>query len=108
MEKNVPKLFSEVDLFQLPILLISSILNQEQTLKNEYTKLLNSLLEPEGADSFRSSTKNTLSDEREIEAKISNELTTVQTERFEHIEERVQSFLELIISKGSWTILRTK
>ena len=105
MEKNVPKLFSEVELFQLPILLISSILNQEQTLKSEYTKLLSSLSEPGRSDSFRSSIKNTLSDEREIEAKISNELNTVQTERFEHIEERVQSFLELIISKGSCPFL---
>lgn len=101
IEKGTPKMFSDIDLFQLPILLTTSLINQELTLKNEYTKLQNSLADPARNDSFRSSLKHTLSDTKEMDLKINSDFSNIVTDRFEHIEDKVQSFLEIMISKGA-------
>jgi hypothetical protein len=43
MEKGVAKLFNEVELFQDPLLLMTSHQAQELTLKSEYSKMISSL-----------------------------------------------------------------
>lgn len=43
MEKNVARIFNETELFQNPLLLLSTIQLQENALKSEYTKLSSNL-----------------------------------------------------------------
>ena len=106
MEKHTPKLFSDVELVQGPLHLISSILNQENTIKNESSKLIGS-----GSSSnpiseiFKSSQKHQKGFKSIPESKIIEEMSLIEIERFDLIEERVQFMLEYLISKGTCSFL---
>lgn len=66
MEKNVARLFNETELFQAPFHLLSCILNQENALKNEYTKLLSSWDNEPPADSLKGGFKKGANSEKQL------------------------------------------
>lgn len=106
MEKHTTKLFSDVELIQGPLYLISSILNQENTVKNESSKLIGSgPASNQIAELFKSNQKQQIGIKNTQESKILQNISSIEIERFDIVEERVQMMLEYLISKGTCSFL---
>ena len=108
MEKHTTKLFSDIELVQGPLHLISSILNQENTIKNESSKLIGTgsgSASNQIAELFKNNQKQQIGLKNIQDNKISDNISSIEIERFDLIEERIQMMLEYLISKGTCSFL---